>query len=189
MAGGEDDGSTPTVTIDRDEAITVSQYILAMITRLQAAKDAGGLSQDDMLFLLQRWIKVQMLFQRGGGASSLRVGVVKDMRKEALANDLSKNGILRDYKANPTDQQVYQSYDEVVKPQLRRKPSVVLYEALNNLMNFVYNDALFERQSAFNQAEGAMNVLYYNYRIKLSADKSAEQLFRQSVARLRHTIR
>ena len=190
MGGGDGDADWDKIKVEDGEANFSSRVILAMITTLKAAKEAGGLTQDDMLSLLQNWIKLSAHFQRGGGADRLKVGVVKDERTQALALAYSKGGLLADYKADPKARTVYQHFEDINNPNAP-KPSAALYASLNNLMNYVRNEHEQQRRYAYSDTEGSFAVLYSNYRTKLAADPDAEQHFRYLVARLRngHTIK
>jgi hypothetical protein len=183
MAGDQGDSDWDKVKVEGDEATLASQLILSMIIRLQGAQKAHGVTQDDMLFLVQKWIQLSMHFQRGGEADRLRVGVVKDARKQALAFANSRGGLLSDFKGDPKAQIIVQSLDDSKNPP---KPSVAFFKSLNNLANFVFSEHENQRMMAFNDAEGAFAVLYYNYRTKLAADRSAESNFRNSIARLKN---
>jgi hypothetical protein len=94
MSDGDGDADWDKIKVEGGEANFSSRVILAMITTLKAAKEVGGLTQDDMVSLLQNWIKLSAHFQRGGGANRLKVGVVKDERTQALALAYSKGGLL-----------------------------------------------------------------------------------------------
>ena len=185
MGGGEGDPDWDKVTLESGDKDLSYRLILSMLLRMQDAQKAGGLSQDDMLFLVQNWIELGMHFQRGGEANRLKVGVVADARKQALAYAKSKGGLLADWTVDPKHPMVRQTYDQTL---MRNppKPSAEFYKSLNNLMNNVDNDHYYQRMGAYSDAEGTFAVLYFDYRIKLAADKDAETIFRQSVARLRN---
>jgi hypothetical protein len=176
------------IKVESGEANMSWHLIMAMKGTLKAAQEAGGLTQDDMISLLGNWIKLTMHFQRGGEANRLRVGVVKDARTQALAFAKSKGGYLTDRQFDPKEKLVVQSYEDRDNPPDER---VVLDDKLTNLNNAVYTDHEWPRMSAFNEAEGAFGVLYWNYRIKLAARPDADQHFRNLVARLRngHVLR
>jgi hypothetical protein len=182
------DDSAYKIKVESGEANFSVRLIMAMKGTLKAAQDGGGLSQDDMISLLQNWIKLTMHFQRGGEASRLRYGVVKDARTEALAFAKSKGGLLTDRKFDPKEQMTVESYEDRDNPPDER---VVLQDRLTDLMNVVNSADLLQREPAYNQAEGAFGVLYWNYRIRLAANPDAEQHFRNLVARLRngHVLR
>jgi len=188
MGDPQGDADWDKVKVESGEANFSHHVIMAMMGTLKAAQAAGGLSQDDIILLLQNWIELTMHFQRGGEADRLRVGVVNDARTQALAFAKSKGGLLSDYKADPKQKMIVQSAEDRDNPP---KPSVVFYNSLSNLMNFVYSDHESQRMSAFNDVEGAFGVLYWNYRIKLAANPVAEMHFRNLVARLRngHVLR
>lgn len=191
MGDGEGDADWDKIKIEEGDANFSARVILAMITTLKATKDAGGLTQDDMILLLQNWIKVDAHFQRGGEGSRLGGrGGVKDARTEAIRAAYAKGGLLSDYKADPKAQRVVQSYEDINNPNAP-KPSVALYKSLNDLMNYVRNEHEWQRMTAFRDAQGAFNILYWNYRIKLAANLEDEQHFRNMIARLRsgHTIK
>jgi hypothetical protein len=183
MAGDKGDSDWDKVKVEGDDATLASQIILSMIVRLQVVQKASKLTQDDMLFLVQKWIQLSMHFQRGGEANRLRVGVVKDARKQALAYANSKGGLLGDFKGDPQAQVIVQSLDDRNNPP---KPSVAFFKSLNNLANFVFSEHENQRMTAFNDVEGAFAVLYYNFRTKLAANRSDESNFRNSIARLRN---
>jgi hypothetical protein len=190
MSNGDGDTDWDKIKVEEGEANFSSRVIMAMITTLKAAKEAGGLTQDDMVSLLQNWIKLSAHFQRGGGADRLKVGVVKDERTQALALAYSKGGLLADFKGDPKAKTIYQHFEDINNPNAP-KPSAALYASLNNLMNYVLNEHEQQRRYAYSDAEGSFAVLYYNYRTKLAADPDSEQHFRNLVARLRngHTIK
>ena len=73
MGAGEGDADWDKIKIEQGDLNVSSTLILAMITTLKATLDAGGLTQDDMVSLLQNWIKVDAHFQRGGEGSRLGV--------------------------------------------------------------------------------------------------------------------
>lgn len=183
MGDGSGDGVSNEIQVEQGDANLCARIILAMINRLSAVKDAGGISQDDMVSLLQNWIKLSMHFQRGGEVGRLKLGVVKDARKQALAVAYSKGGLLADFKADPKAPTIVQSRENRDNPP---KPSQALFDSLNQLMDFVFDGHELARKIAFNDAEAAFAVLYYNYRTKLAADPNAEQHLRKLVARLRN---
>jgi hypothetical protein len=188
MGDGSNDGASDEITVEQGDANVCARIILAMINTLAMAKDAGGVTQDDMVSLLQNWIKLSMHFQRGGEAGRIKIGVVRDARKQALALAYAKGRLLADFKADPKAPMIVQSREDRDNPP---KSSRVLFKSLNQLMNFVFDDHELGRKMAFNDAEGAFAALYYNYRTQLAANRSAEQHFRNLVARLRddHIIR
>jgi hypothetical protein len=191
MGAGEGDADWDKIKIEQGDLNVSASVIQAMITTLKAARDAGALTQDDMVSLLQNWIKVDAHFQRGGEGSRLgRLGGVKDARTEAIRAAYAKGGLLSDLKADPDAQLMVQSPEDVDNPDAP-KPSVALNKSLNNLMNYVRNDHEWQRMMAFRDAQGAFTVLYWNYRIKLAANRGNEQHFRNMIARLRngHTIK
>jgi len=191
MAGDEGDADWDKIKIEQGDVEVSSRVILAMITTLKATQEAGGLTQDDMVSLLQNWIKVDAHFQRGGEGSRLGGrGGVKDARTEAIRAAYAKWGLLYDYKADPNAQPIVQSREDINNPDAP-KPSVALYKSLNNLMNYVRNEHSWQRMLAFRDAQGAFFVLYSNYRTKLAASREDEQHLRNMIARLRngHTIK
>ena len=134
---------------------------------------AGGFSQEDILFLMKKWIEVGMNFEKGGDPK----------REGANYFKFAKENLLGDYKADPNAIPPVQSKESIGHAP---KPSLEFYKKLNFLYNLALSDDMNQRGYAFNDAEGAFNVMIAGYRIKLAADRSNETHFRNALARLRH---
>ncbi len=182
MGDGTGEGDDK-LKLEEGEVNFSARVVLAMITRLKAIKEAGSVTQDDMLSLLENWIKLTIHFQRGGEADRLKYGTVKDSRTQALAVAYSRKGLLADFKADPKAPMTVSRREDIDHPP---KPSAAFADALEQLMDVVYDDHEDARKRAYYAAEGAFGVLYYNYRTLLAADPDAEHHFRALVARLRN---
>lgn len=158
---------------DHAKQVKASQIALEMIVYLKARQQAGGFSQDDMVFLMKKWILLGMYFEKGG-----------DPKREGPNYfTFAKKQLLEDYKANPLATAPVLSREDIGHGP---KPSMQFYKSLSALSNTIYSNNMVQRGYAFNDAEGAFEVMVSAYRIKLAADRHAEAHFRHLVNVLRH---
>jgi hypothetical protein len=150
-----------------------SHSIFEMITFLKDKQKSGGFSQEDILFLLKKWVQIGENFEKGGDPQ----------REGANYFKFAKDNLLEDYKADPTAIPPVQSFDSIGNPP---SASLEFYKKLNFLFNMALSDDMIQRSYAFNDAEGAFFVMIAAYRTKLAANRNNEAHFRNAVARLRH---
>jgi hypothetical protein len=167
--GANQEGDMP----DHDKQVKASQIASEMIQYLQARQKAGGFSQKDIVFLMQKWIQLGMFFEKGGDPAREGVNYFA----------WAKKNLLEDYKANPRATPQVQSKEDIGHAP---KASMQFYKSLSALSNVIYSDNMIQRGYAFNDAEGAFEAMISAYRIKLAADRNAESQFRHLVNNLRH---
>jgi hypothetical protein len=142
-----------------------SSHVSEMI-RLMKGK--VGYDEDDMIFLIKHWVKIGETFP-GRVAQPVNKGKKYGpfIQKYFISGKVTKDSPLAE---NPSDE-----------PDSKDKMSVYLYHRLNDLANQIYVDTGWGYLH-FNQTEGAILRLVWNYRVMLM--KSDPDLGRKFEARL-----